>query len=605
MIQLKDLQWSYCFSYGKDNKIQLDKTNLTQIVGENGRGKSSIALILEEILFNKNSAGIKKADIINRNVDTNYYWTYLKFSKNEDIYEITLKRTNNISLQLLKNSNDISSHTATNTFKTIEDILEIDFKTFSQLVSQNPRNSLQFLTATDTNRKKFLIDLLNLSDYLTYHENLKNLAKSYNSEITSISSKIETINKWLNENELEDYIEKELLEIPELGLEKDREKYADSKNQLDNIKTTNKKIQTNNHYKEELQNISRKLKSFSEASNEIESCDELNNRIGEITQELKSIKTFVEKVKSLDNKCPTCKQEVPEDFKQSIIDNNKETFQSLKTEKEKLTEEAEKKKERNKLVENRRKLENEFQSLYRSIDNNLQESLLKASELEEQVENLSKSIKEKETRVKNIEAENINIEKYNTKLGIIKEQVNDFKNQLDKYSKKLKKIEKEYNNIELLKKAFSTNGLIAYKIESLVKDLENLVNHYLAELSDGRFTLEFKLEKDKLNVKLTDNGYYINITSLSSGELSRVNISTLLAIRKLMNSISKTKINVLFLDEVISVLDQEGKEKLVEVLWEETDLNTFIISHQWSHPLLEKLHVYKDKEVSKIENVSE
>ena len=68
-----------------------------------------------------------------------------------------------------------------------------------------------------------------------------------------------------------------------------------------------------------------------------------------------------------------------------------------------------------------------------------------------------------------------------------------------------------------------------------------------------------------------------------------------------MSSISKSKINVLFLDEVINVLDDVGKEKLVEVLQNEKELNTFIVSHGWTHPLLDKLEVIKKGNVSGLE----
>ena len=142
--------------------------------------------------------------------------------------------------------------------------------------------------------------------------------------------------------------------------------------------------------------------------------------------------------------------------------------------------------------------------------------------------------------------------------------------------------------------------MIAYKIENLVKDLEELTNHYLAELSDGRFTLEFVVSNDKLNVQITDNGNIVDILALSSGELARVNTATLIAIRKLMSSISKSKINILFLDEVIAVLDDAGREKLVEVLLEE-DLNTYVVSHGWTHPLLEKVEVVKSGNISRLE----
>ena len=122
----------------------------------------------------------------------------------------------------------------------------------------------------------------------------------------------------------------------------------------------------------------------------------------------------------------------------------------------------------------------------------------------------------------------------------------------------------------------------------------------MAELSDGRFTLEFVVSNDKLNVEITDNGNVVDILALSSGELARVNTATLIAIRKLMSSISKSKINILFLDEVTNVLDDQGREKLVEVLLRE-DMNTYIVSHGWSHPLLEKIEVVKDGNISTLE----
>jgi len=125
-----------------------------------------------------------------------------------------------------------------------------------------------------------------------------------------------------------------------------------------------------------------------------------------------------------------------------------------------------------------------------------------------------------------------------------------------------------------------------------------MTNHYLAEFSDGRFALNFVIQSDKLNVEVSDNGNIIDITALSSGELARVNIATLVAIRRLMSSISSSRINVLFLDEVNQALDEQGKEKVVEVLLKEDDLNTYLVSHGWTHPLLEKIEIIKENNIS-------
>ena len=188
----------------------------------------------------------------------------------------------------------------------------------------------------------------------------------------------------------------------------------------------------------------------------------------------------------------------------------------------------------------------------------------------------------------------------NTRIQVIQEQTAEFVEQQEEYDGKLLGNQKLEAELDTLKKSFSTNGLLAYKIENLVGELEELANEYLAELSDGRFTLEFVVSNDKLNVQITDNGNVVDILALSSGELARVNTATLIAIRKLMSSISKSKINILFLDEVTNVLDDQGREKLVEVLLRE-DMNTYIVSHGWSHPLLEKIEVVKDGSISTLE----
>jgi DNA repair exonuclease SbcCD ATPase subunit len=136
----------------------------------------------------------------------------------------------------------------------------------------------------------------------------------------------------------------------------------------------------------------------------------------------------------------------------------------------------------------------------------------------------------------------------------------------------------------------------------LIKDLEEQTNRYLTELSSGRFQLSFRIaQSDKLNVVITDGDRDIDILALSSGERARVNVSALLGIRRLMQSLSNSRINLLILDETVENLDREGKEKLVEVLLQEEHLNTFVISHGFEHPLLEKIHVVKTKNISRIE----
>ena len=597
MITLKTLRWDNCFSYGENNQVDLSDNKLTQIIGINGVGKSSIPLILEEILFNKNSKGVKKADIANRNVGKGYT-IFLSFEKDEEEYEIHLDRKNNLKLKLLKDGQDISSHTATNTYKTLNEIIGIDFKTFSQVVYQNTNASLQFLTATDTNRKKFLIDLLNLDEYVELFETFKVESKNAEDALSVAKGKLSTIEKWLENNKLTSMTPKVLLNIPK-PLEEDEKSLRQLLTELENISSKNKKISQNNQYKNLLKGINITEINKIEIS-EKESYDYLQEKSGSLGEAIRTQQQAVRKIEGLDNTCPTCGQSITEEFKHSHIDEAKSEIDKNLATKTKTDNKIALIKKKNELYDEKMSKQEEWEKLYRSIDKDLPSQLLDKEELEDKVLQYRAKIDDVNQEIDRLEKENREITAYNTRIDVIKEQTQEFTNQLNEVKEEIAVFSEKATNLEILKKAFSTNGLIAYKLENMVKELEELTNEYLAELSDGRFTLEFVVSNDRLNVQITDNAKVVDILALSSGELARVNTSTLLAIRKLMNSLSSSKVNVLFLDEVINVLDSTGRDKLVEVLLEE-NLNTYLVSHQWEHPLLTKMHIYKDGNLSAIE----
>ena len=597
MITLKTLRWDNCFSYGENNQVDLSDNKLTQIIGINGVGKSSIPLILEEILFNKNSKGVKKADIANRNVGKGYT-IFLSFEKDEEEYEIHLDRKNNLKLKLLKDGQDISSHTATNTYKTLNEIIGIDFKTFSQVVYQNTNASLQFLTATDTNRKKFLIDLLNLDEYVELFETFKVESKNAEDALSVAKGKLSTIEKWLENNKLTSMTPKVLLNLPK-PLEEDEKSLRQLLTELENISSKNKKISQNNQYKNLLKGINITEINKIEIS-EKESYDYLQEKSGSLGEAIRTQQQAVRKIEGLDNTCPTCGQSITEEFKHSHIDEAKAEIDKNLATKTKTDNKIALIKKKNELYDEKMSKQEEWEKLYRSIDKDLPSQLLDKEELEDKVLQYRAKIDDVNQEIDRLEKENREITAYNTRIDVIKEQTQEFTNQLNEVKKEIAVFSEKATNLEILKKAFSTNGLIAYKLENMVKELEELTNEYLAELSDGRFTLEFVVSNDRLNVQITDNAKVVDILALSSGELARVNTSTLLAIRKLMNSLSSSKVNVLFLDEVINVLDSTGRDKLVEVLLEE-NLNTYLVSHQWEHPLLTKMHIYKDGNLSAIE----
>ena len=597
MITLKQLQWNNCFSYGSDNELLLDDNTVTQIIGTNGTGKSSIPLIIEEALYNKNSKGIKKADIPNRYIGKGYN-IKLAFTKDEDTYVVSIDRKTSVKVKLEKNGEDISSHTATNTYKTIQDTIGVDFKTFSQLVYQNTNASLQFLTATDTNRKKFLIDLLHLENYVELFDIFKEAARVVSLEINGIQAKLDTIEKWLADNKLGDTNILPMLDLP-ISSDEDEKQFRHLTKEIENISEKNKKISKNNQLRRLLGQIDLQ-EAQSCTVTEKKSYDSLQAQVGTHTQVAAGSQRLIEKLNKLGDVCPTCEQEVDPTFKQSLVQTEAEKVTKAEKEIERITEEIRRIKNDNSEFDKAQKLEADWKDLYRSIDKSLPPTLLDKQELESRLASVRAQLLERKSELENTAKENERRTRHNTRITVIQEQTDAFLKELAEFQDVLVKQEGLLSNLDILKKSFSTNGLLAYKIENLVKELEELANTYLAELSDGRFTLEFVVSNDKLNVQVEDDGKIVDILALSSGELARVNTATLIAIRKLMSSISKSRLNILFLDEVIAVLDDTGREKLVEVLLNE-DLNTYIVSHGWTHPLLDKKEVVKKENISRLE----
>jgi len=596
MITLQTLRWDNCFSYGSGNELQLNDNTLTQILGTNGMGKSSIPLIIEEALFNKNSKGIKKADIPNRYVNDGYN-IYLSLTKDDDRYEITINRKKSIKVKLEKNGEDISSHTATNTYKTLQEVLGVDFKTFSQLVYQNTNASLQFLTATDANRKKFLIDLLHLEKYVELFEIFKTASKEVSSTSNTIAGKLATVEKWLNDNKLSDTSILPLLDL-EIDTSKDEKTLRSLTVEIENISEKNKKIQTNNQYKSMLDAID--IGEANKSTAQPRSYDDLQSELGAVKAVATGAQRTLKQLGEIRDTCPTCEQPIDSSVELAMKEAEEVKYEEATRRVKDLQRQIVDIKSENSEYERCQTVKKDWEDLFRSIDRGLQTNLLDQQELESRVSDVQGRLRESKQELSRISEENERITRRNTRIQVIQEQTDEFIAQLEEYSEKLEKNRKLESNLDILKKSFSTNGLLAYKIENLVGDLEEMANVYLAELSDGRFTLEFVVSNDKLNVQITDAGNVIDILALSSGELARVNTATLLAIRKLMSSISKSKINILFLDEVISVLDDAGKERLVEVLMRE-DLNTYLVSHGWSHPLLEKIEVVKSENISTLE----
>ena len=112
--------------------------DITQLTASNGSGKSTIALIIQEILFGKNIKGIKKGDILNRYGNGKSWSGSLSFTVDEEPYVVSVSRSgNSCKVNFYNGTIDLTEHKVLDTYKKIQEIVGLDFEVFSQLTYQS------------------------------------------------------------------------------------------------------------------------------------------------------------------------------------------------------------------------------------------------------------------------------------------------------------------------------------------------------------------------------------------------------------------------------------------------------------------------------------
>ena len=604
-IELKNLSFSNMFSYGNDNEMNLHKNRITQLTAPNGSGKSSIAMIIQEILFNKNVKGIKKSDILNRWSKTKQWSGSLEFSVGEIEYQISVIRSGaQTKVKLIENGIDISDHKVLDTYKKIQQIIGLDFEVFSQLTYQSSTDLLEFLKATDTNRKKFLINLFNLEKYIQIGDKIKTKATTTDRENLKLQGELKSVEDFLKYTSIP--VKQEMISVPEIDPEI-QQRIGVLQLEIQSYTETCKKIDKNTMYVKERDSINFVMNLLEPVPfEEYELLDQYKQNLL-ITQN--DIKSFRRELSGVDDRdtCPTCGQSINNDEARKVrIDLENKIYQEESIERHiiGLAKSLQQKKDlfdkENYAYQKNQKAIEKFEQLTQLIDNNIPRVYPKIDEIQNEIDACTLTYKEQKVAREKAIDHNNGVSAHNAKVDALLDQKEDFNNRQVTLKNDTVSLQNQINSLNILKKAFSTSGIVAFKLENLTKELEITINHYLSLLSDGQFQVEFKLDKEKLNISVINNGIGTPIETVSGGEFSRIQTSILLAIRSLLSKLGGSSVNLLFLDEITGVLDEEGKEKLIEVLQTEGNLNVFLISHDFTHPLIEKISIEKQENISLI-----
>lgn len=614
-MKILELGYENMLSYRDKTVINFQEPGVTVVTGPNGAGKSSIPTILEELLYNKNSHGLTKQEIPHRYSESPHYSGYVIFVQDNETYKVVKTVKSTQKLQLFKNGQDISSHTATQTYQSIEQIIGLDFNTFSKLVNQSMDSSLDFLSATDQKRKEFLVSLQNLERYYEVEELIKADKKKVETELTKVSARVTTQKKWLQSldippvMDLVDEPTTEEIDLWNAEIQQSRQEMGEIKTQLNYADQTNQRVSS--HKLKVVNAVAQVERAKKNAIQKFIDCAQApeTSQLPKVTYELGQLSSRMADIKQKHTKlkaeaqvtqCPTCKSSLDRSQTVQLANELAQEYKQLKADAEKLQEtkqlmerydEYQKAvQEVDRLTEVLNQLEQEDVGEPTDVESLKHESIV----LSNRIRDLEAKIQQKNKEIAQARRANDEIRASNAARESKLEQARQYKTDLEESEALEQELSQQVQDLQLLQK--STKDLVGYKIESNIKVFESLINHNLQELSDGQFGVGFELDKTKLGVVVFDHGTRVSLKALSSGEKSLVHVATLLAIRDTMVHSYGEDLNLLFLDEVISVLDPEKKDVLVSLLLKITNMSIFLVSHGYSNQLTKSLLVEKHPE---------
>jgi len=179
-----------------------------------------------------------------------------------------------------------------------------------------------------------------------------------------------------------------------------------------------------------------------------------------------------------------------------------------------------------------------------------------------------------------------------TRRGMLIERFNAVKraqNEILVKQKELEHLRKMITIYKILTEIYGKSGIQAAIIENAIPELAAKTNEILGKITDGRLYVEFLTQRDKksggtietLDIKISDESGTRKYETYSGGEEFRINFAIRIALSKVLAHRAGASLRMLILDEGFGVLDEQGREKLVESInsiKDEFD-NILVITH--------------------------
>jgi DNA repair exonuclease SbcCD ATPase subunit len=546
MITFQNIRWKNFLSTGNQfTEVELDKNSTTLIVGTNGAGKSTVLDALTFSLFNKPFRKISKSQLINT-VNEKDCRVEVEFSIAETEWKVVRGIKPNL-FEIHRNGICMDQFSAANDQqKWLEqNVIKMNYKSFTQIVILGSSNFVPFMQLSAPNRREVIEDLLDIKIFSSMNNLIKDKIRGVKEEIRTLDLKKESLNDKVN---MQTNFMEELEQQGKGRIEDNNTKINTLFSESDNYVKINEELENNVHdltkEQEKVTGATEKLRKMGTIKGT------LSNKVATITKKTK----FFEE----NTVCPTCKQDIEEEFRLNNISDAQDKIKELQSGYEELEEAIKKEEERE---HHFTKLSKEITSLTHGISKNN----TRISGCQRQIRDLESEIQKLTEQLANRNTEH--------------EKLESFKENLEETYKKLSNQKDIIRYHDFSYSLLKDGGVKSKIIKKYLPLINQQVNRYLQMMD---FYINFTLDEEfneTVESPIHDNFSY---ASFSEGEKMRIDLALLFTWREVARYKNSVNTNLLIMDEVFdSSLDGFGTEEFLKIIrFVIKDANIFVISHK-------------------------
>jgi len=546
MIKFKKIKYKNFLSTGQHwTEIDFLKSNTNLIIGVNGAGKSTMLDALTFVLFNKPFRKINKSQLIN---STNEKDCCVEVEFDISGREYLVRRSIKPNLfDIEVNGNPLNKQADDRNNQKIleENILKVNYKSFTQIVILGSSSFVPFMQLSTNNRREVIEDLLDIRIFSAMNNIIREKLRVQRENLRSLELKKDNLSDKIS---MQKNFIKELEHQGKNNIAENQKKKDNLGNEVSVLIMQTEGLEDNVYglleEQKKLTNAGKKLLKLNNLKGK------LSNKVTTLTKEHKFFKDNVS--------CPTCGQNIEEEFRLNRITDVQTKAKELKKGYKDLEETIKKEQDR----------ERQFQKISKEIiklNNDISKNNTKISGCQRQIRDLESEIQTITEQFKNRNTEH--------------EKLAEFKVNFQKTLENLSSIREEMTNYDFAYSLLKDDGVKTKIIKKYLPFINQQVNRYLQKMD---FYINFTLDEAFSETVKSPIHEDFSYASFSEGEKMRIDLALLFTWREVARVKNSVNTNLLIMDEVFdSSLDGFGTEEFLKIIrYIIKDANIFIISHK-------------------------